>query len=30
MGKPTGFMDYKRVELSLRTPEERIKDWQEI
>ena len=30
MGKPTGFMDYKRVELALRAPEERIKDWQEI
>lgn len=26
MGKPTGFMDYKRVELALRAPEERIKD----
>ena len=30
MGKPTGFMDYKRTELALRAPEERIKDWQEI
>lgn len=30
MGKPTGFMDYKRAELALRAPEERIKDWQEI
>lgn len=30
MGKPTGFMDYKRAELTLRAPEERIKDWQEI
>ncbi len=26
MGKPTGFMDYKRAELALRAP----KDWQEI
>ena len=24
MGKPTGFMDYKRAELALRAPEERI------
>ena len=30
MGKPTGFMDYKRQELALRAPEERINDWQEI
>ena len=30
MGKPTGFMDYKRTELALRAPEERIKDWQGI
>ena len=30
MGKVTGFMDYKRKELALRAPEERIKDWQEI
>ena len=30
MGKPTGFMDYRREELALRAPEERIKDWQEI
>lgn len=30
MGKPTGFMDYKRAELALRAPKERIKDWQEI
>ena len=27
MGKPTGFMDYKRQELALRPPQERIKDW---
>ena len=30
MGKPTGFMDYKREELALRAPGERINDWQEI
>ena len=30
MGKPTGFMDYKRQELALRPPQERIKDWEEI
>ena len=30
MGKPTGFMDYKRQELTLRPPQERIKDWEEI
>ena len=30
MGKVTGFMDYKRQELALRAPEERINDWQEI
>lgn len=30
MGKPTGFMDYKRQELAVRTPEERIQDWNEI
>lgn len=30
MGKPTGFMDYKRQELMQRPVEERIKDWQEI
>ena len=24
MGKPTGFMDYKRQELALRAPEERM------
>ena len=30
MGKPTGFMDYKRKELALRAPLERIKDWEEI
>ena len=30
MGKPTGFIDYERQELSLRTPEERVQDWGEI
>ena len=30
MGKPTGFMDYKRQELSLRPCAERIQDWEEI
>ena len=30
MGKPTGFMDYKRQELARRPPQERIKDWEEI
>ena len=30
MGKPTGFMDYKRQELALRAPETRINDWEEI
>ena len=30
MGKQTGFMDYKRQELALRPPQERIKDWEEI
>ncbi len=30
MGKITGFIDYKREELALRAPEERIQDWQEI
>lgn len=30
MGKPTGFMDYERKELTLRPVEERIQDWQEI
>ena len=30
MGKPTGFMDYKRQELALRPPQERIKDWEEV
>lgn len=30
MGKVTGFMDYKRQELALRAPGERINDWQEI
>ena len=30
MGKPTGFMDYKRQELSLRPCSERIQDWEEI
>ena len=30
MGKPTGFMDYKRQELAMRPPQERIKDWEEI
>lgn len=30
MGKPTGFMDYKRKELALRAPLDRIKDWKEI
>ena len=30
MGNPTGFMDYKRQELALRPPQERIKDWEEI
>ncbi|MGM9570436.1 MAG: glutamate synthase, partial [Phascolarctobacterium sp.] len=30
MGKPTGFMDYKREELSLRPCAERIQDWEEI
>lgn len=30
MGKPTGFKDYARKELSMRPIEERIKDYQEI
>ena len=30
MGKPTGFMDYKRQELSQRPCAERIQDWEEI
>ncbi len=30
MGKPTGFMDYKREELALRACSERINDWDEI
>lgn len=30
MGKPTGFIDYKRQELALRPPLDRIKDWGEI
>ncbi|MCD8198701.1 MAG: glutamate synthase subunit beta [Phascolarctobacterium sp.] len=30
MGKPTGFIDYKRQELELRLPKERMQDWQEI
>ena len=30
MGKPTGFMEYKRQELALRAVDERINDWQEI
>ncbi len=30
MGKPTGFMEYKRQELAMRIPEERMQDWQEI
>ena len=30
MGKPTGFMDYKREELALRPCMERIQDWEEI
>ena len=30
MGKPTGFMDYKREELALRPCAERIQDWEEI
>ena len=30
MGKPTGFMDYKRQELALRPPQERIKDWLQV
>ena len=30
MGKPTGFMDYKRRELALRPASERLQDWGEI
>ena len=30
MGKPTGFMDYKREELAMRPCAERIQDWEEI
>ena len=30
MGKPTGFIDYKRDELALRPCAERIRDWEEI
>jgi len=30
MGKPTGFMEYGREELPERSPEERIKDWEEF
>mgnify|MGYP001158018638 CR=1 FL=1 len=30
MGKPTGFMEYKREELPYRDPLERIKDWNEF
>lgn len=30
MGKPTGFMDYKRQEMALRPALERINDWEEI
>ncbi|MCX7843318.1 MAG: glutamate synthase subunit beta [Clostridia bacterium] len=30
MGKPTGFMEYKRQVPADRSPEERIKDWQEF
>ncbi|HEX9062642.1 MAG TPA: glutamate synthase subunit beta, partial [Clostridia bacterium] len=30
MGKPTGFMEYKRQVPADRTPEERIKDWGEF
>ncbi len=30
MGKPTGFLDYRRHELSLRPAAERLKDWQEL
>lgn len=30
MGKVTGFIDYKREELALRSVKERIQDWQEI
>ena len=30
MGKPTGFLDYQRRELSLRPAAERLKDWQEL
>lgn len=30
MGKPTGFLDYKRNEMALRPVSERLKDWQEI
>ncbi len=30
MGKPTGFMDYTRKELSMRPAKERLQDWDEI
>ena len=30
MGKPTGFMEFKREQAERRKPEERIKDWFEI
>lgn len=30
MGKPTGFMEYDRVELPERSPKERINDWNEF
>ncbi|MCB8816908.1 glutamate synthase subunit beta [Desulfosporosinus shakirovi] len=30
MGKATGFLEYKRIKPKKRSPEERIKDWNEI
>ncbi len=30
MGKPTGFMEYRREEPSDRSPQERLQDWQEF
>ena len=29
MGKPTGFLEYRREEAAHRAPEERVKDWEE-
>ena len=30
MGKPTGFLEYNRVENKRRPPLERVKDWEEL